>query len=51
MKQTAVEWLLQVLDLDGSDSIAIQAKEMEKEQMLQEFGRGYDEGLYDGIYK
>lgn len=35
MKQTAVEWLLQVMDLDESDPIAIQAKEMEKEQIMK----------------
>ena len=46
-KQTAVEWLFDNLDLSGgSEAIETlkQAKEMEKEQIVE----AYDAGLFDG---
>ncbi len=58
---TAVEWLEQQLkdtyDKEGKLPLAYtldlvkQAKKMEDEQLLDRYGDGYDEGLYDGMYK
>jgi hypothetical protein len=46
MKQTAVEWLREKLQLEFgfifSDNILEQAKEMEKEQMMQCYEDGYN---------
>ena len=43
MKQTAVEWLVEKLDQNFdyvADTIIEQAKEMEKEQIMDSFGVG-----------
>ena len=42
-KQTAVEWLVKELNLEGYDHTVEQAKEMEKEQMIgfAEYVAGY----------
>lgn len=61
-KQTAVEWLIKNLMLNGLIRLTKEqhslykeltelAKQMEKEQLLEKYGEGYDEGLYDGMYK
>ena len=53
MKQTAVEWLVDELELDmfATDEemeIIIKAKEMQKEQINKAFYDGYyEENLYD----
>ena len=47
MKQTAVEWLVEKLDQNFdyvADTIIEQAKQMEKEQIMEAF----DFGVYDG---
>jgi hypothetical protein len=49
MKQTAVEWLVdQVEDFIGLIPVDIieQAKEMEKEQIIEAHNCGYSEGIY-----
>ena len=58
---TAVEWLEQQLkdtyDKEGKLPLAYtldlvrQSKQIEKEQLQDRYGEGYDEGLYDGMYK
>ena len=59
---TAVEWLYNNLfpkQLDGFseeewdriDKAFAQALKMEDEQLLDKYGEGYHEGLYDGEYK
>jgi hypothetical protein len=49
MKETAVEWLLSMLDYNqqmlGTKEIIEQAKEMEKEQSHAEYMRGWKDGL------
>lgn len=58
-KQTAVEWLIEQYNLyrpgqmpqTQFSKVCEQAKEMERVQLEQEFGRGYDEGVYDGMNK
>jgi len=58
-KQTPVEWLfLQLYEKmqmkgDGKlmDDIFEKAKLKEQERLLEEFSRGYDEGLYDATHK
>jgi hypothetical protein len=49
-KQTAVEWLINVLDIDTSDSatkeVINQAKEMEKQQMCQ-FAFDYQDEFFN----
>ena len=49
MKQTAVEWLFNELDLsqeyEYAKEILDQAKEMEKEQSHAEYMRGWKDGL------
>ena len=45
MKQTAVEWLLNQMDLETIskyDKQLLQAKEMEKEQILETWYNGYN---------
>ena len=45
MKQTAVEWLVEKLDQNFdyvADTIIQQAKEMEKEQMIEMHDKGFD---------
>ena len=45
MKQTAVEWLLNQMDLETIskyDKQLLQAKEMEKEQILETWHNGYN---------
>ena len=56
MKQTAVEWLIRVLELESFENInrysmkAIeQAKEMEKEQIIEAFEH-VDFNLDDGLH-
>ena len=53
MKQTAVEWLAEVVAEMGYVSIEIleQAKEMEKEQIIDAWDDGYDKGTRDRIEK
>ena len=51
MKQTAVEWLFEQLDIvDSSISYEYfkQAKEMEKEQITDAYWVSYKEGQYSG---
>jgi hypothetical protein len=56
MKQTAVEWLVEMFDLDhySISNLIEQAKEMEKQQIIDavEWGnrRGYDEHTLTCIY-
>jgi len=50
MKQTAVEWLIERLNLDKTspnynELIINKAKEMEKEKMHAEYMRGWKDGL------
>ena len=58
MKQTAVEWLIRVLELESFENINLysmkaieQAKEMEKEQISQAyvFGSAYGIDLKNGL--
>ena len=52
MKQTAVEWLVEQMKLDelfNADYFIEQAKEMEKEQIMDSFYIG-SECNYDGSY-
>ena len=42
--QTAVEWLIQELELEGYPFIIKLAKAMEKEQIVKALERGFDEG-------
>lgn len=50
MKQTAVEWLMEQLTKnypltkESAESIIDQAKEMEKEQIIDDFNEGFTEG-------
>ena len=52
MKQTAVEWLINKLDgenhlsINEINRIVKQAKEMEKEQIIEAHNSGYSEGIY-----
>jgi hypothetical protein len=39
-KQTAVEWLVKKLNLEGYDYTVEQAKEMEKKQIMDAFENG-----------
>jgi len=53
MKQTAVEWLIEHLNLDETSPnynklIIEQAKEMEKEQIKDAYWASYKEGQYSG---
>jgi hypothetical protein len=50
MKQTAVEWLVKELNLEGYDYTVEQAKEMEKEQILFAYNDGAM-GAFDKTYK
>jgi len=43
MKQTAVEWLVEMLDLPPNNYLIEQAKEMEKEQIEEAFAMGNDD--------
>lgn len=40
MKQTAVEWLIKELNLEGYDFTIERAKEMEKEQIINSWNDG-----------
>ena len=40
MKQTAVEWLIKELNLEGYDHTIEQAKAMEKEQIMDAYNNG-----------
>jgi len=56
MKQTAVEWLIEQLFGDNeiigcSDELLHQAKEMEKEQIIDAWDDAYDKGTRDRIEK
>ena len=51
-KQTAVEWLVSILNKQGfapvlTDEEIQQAEEMEKEQIRYAWKRGYNKGYYD----
>jgi hypothetical protein len=53
MKQTAVEWLIEHLNLDETSPnynklIIEQAKEIEKEQIIAAYWASYKEGQYSG---
>ena len=52
MKQTAVEWLAEIVAEMGYVSIDIleQAKAMEKEQIIESWDDGYDNGYDLGKY-
>jgi len=43
MKQTAVEWLVEMLDLPPNNYLIEQAKEMEKDQIEEAFAMGNDD--------
>jgi predicted secreted protein len=52
MKQTALEWLIRILELESFENINLysmkaieQAKEMEKEQIIDSFNAGYINSL------
>ena len=55
-KQTAVEWLVEKLEESGiplmKDELEIieQAKEMEKQQIIESWDNGFDNGNYYGKY-
>jgi len=63
MEQTAVQWLIdQIMLPENYNNMRLggkkklfelveQAKQMEEEQLIQKYGEGYDEGLYDGENK
>ena len=44
MTQTAVEWLIKELNLEGYDHTIQQAKEMEKQQIIDAHDMGYIDG-------
>jgi len=48
MKQTAVEWLYQRILAKDIKSVFEQAKEMEKEQIVDAYWSSYKEGQYSG---
>ncbi len=52
MKQTAVEWLREKLwkefNFSFSDNILEQAKEMEKQEIIDAYWSSYKEGQYSG---
>lgn len=59
---TAVNWLAKELEKYGNpamcevlwedfDSLFEQAKQMENEKLLDKYGEGYDEGVYDALNK
>ena len=50
MKQTAVEWLEEQFNnpnIPNSQTLFNQAKEMEKEQIVEAYDKGYEEGYRD----
>ena len=49
-EQTAVEWLVKELNLEGYDYTVEQAKEMEKEQIEDAYDNGFVNGFDDGKY-
>ncbi len=53
MKQTAVEWLVDKYIIVGgiTKTMVKQAKEMEKEQIIDAWDDGYDKGTRDRIEK
>jgi hypothetical protein len=48
MKQTAVEWFYQRMFAKDITSVFQQAKEMEKEQIVDAYWTSYKEGQYSG---
>jgi hypothetical protein len=55
-KQTAVEWLFEKLWDEPKDkftwyALREKAKQMENERLLDKYGEGYDEGMYDALNK
>ena len=59
---TAVEWLIENLMINGLIRLTKEehglykeltdlAKQMEKEKLLDKYGEGYDEGMYDALNK
>ena len=53
MKQTAVEWLVDKYIIVGgiTQTMVEQAKQMEKEQIIEAWDDGYDKGTRDRIEK
>ena len=54
MKKTAVEWLVEKLDQNFdyvADTLIEQAKEMEKQEIMNAWDDGYDKGTRDRIEK
>ena len=43
MKQTAIEFLIEMLDLPTNNYLIEQAKEMEKQQIIKAFKEGYND--------
>jgi N-acetyl-anhydromuramyl-L-alanine amidase AmpD len=51
MKQTAVEWLVeQYANENYGIEVYKQAKEMEKEQIIDAYNKGYKQGKYDPYF-
>ena len=59
---TAVEWLIENLMINGLIRLTKEqhglykeltglAKQMENERLLDKYGEGYDEGMYDALNK
>ena len=55
MKQTALEWLIEVLNLKGYEQTLNKAKEMEKRQITDAYHAGIEDVIpynyYDNMYK
>ena len=54
MKKTAVEWLVEKLDQNFdyvADTLIEQAKEMEKQEIMNAWDDGYDKGTRDRLEK
>ena len=56
---TAVEWLINQINSSEwqdkyiwhKEEIFKEAKQMENERLLDKYGEGYDEGMYDALNK
>lgn len=55
MKQTALEWLIEVLNLKGYEQTLNKAKQMEKIQIIDAYNAGLEDVIpynyYDNTYK
>jgi hypothetical protein len=55
MKQTAIEWLIEFLNLKGYEQTLNKAKEMEKQQITEAYHAGIEDFIpynyYDNTYK